>query len=71
MITFGLHTLAMLTWGLGIRMRLVKTQVLEMPPKIDFVDKPAGVEAEDITSGISFDESDIDFSDTDIRFKDR
>ena len=47
MIKFGFNTLAMLTYGLGIRIPWAGGQVLHVPVKIEFKDKPPGIVAED------------------------
>ena len=70
MITMGFNTLAMLTWGLGIRMPWAREQVISRPLKIEFRDKPPGIDVEEKTGPASFDDTSFGFKDKNIRFED-
>ena len=70
MITFGFNTLAMLTFGLGIRMHHVRMQVVKAPVQITFRDKPPGIAIEEKTGPTSFEDGTLDFGDATIRFED-
>ncbi len=70
MITFGFNTLAMLTWGLGIRMTLIPPSILRKPAVIEFRDKPAGIAVEERTAATSFGDILMGFGDKEIGFKD-
>lgn len=71
MITMGFNTIAMLTWGLGIRMPWFKVPVIKRRPKIEFRNKPPGIAAEDKTGPASFDDVSVGFEDEVIKFEDR
>ena len=61
MITMGFNTLAMLTFGLGIRMPWGITPLISRHPKIEFRDKPPGIAVEDKTGPASFEDRTLDF----------
>ena len=71
MITLGFNTLAMLTWGLGIRMPFAQVVIGRKPQKVEFRDKPAGIVAEDKSVPTSFDDILTSFRDKKIGFEDR
>ena len=71
MIKFGFNTLAMLTYGLGIRMPWGVFQEVRRKPKIAFRNKPPGIAVEEKTGPASFEDVGVDFEDESIRFKDR
>ncbi len=70
MITFGFNTLAMLTWGLGIRMALPFQAMLDRRPRIEFRNKPAGIAVEEMTAPTSFGDILVGFGDKKVGFKD-
>jgi len=70
MITMGFNTLAMLTWGLGIRMPWRRVQYIERPREIEFRDKPLGIAVEDKTGPTSFEDGSLDFEDASVKFED-
>ena len=70
MIKFGFNTLAMLTYGLGIR-RLWAYPSVEAPIKIEFKNKPPGIAIEDKTGPTSFEDGSLSFADESIGFEDR
>lgn len=71
MITFGFNTLAMLTYGLGIRMPWPREQVARRPRIIEFRDKPPGIAIEEKTGPTSFEDGTLEFRDARIRFEDK
>lgn len=71
MIKFGFNTLAMLTWGLGIRMPFRQIPVIRRPRKIEFRDKPPGIDVEEKTGPASFEDGTLDFKDESIGFEDK
>lgn len=71
MITFGFNTLAMLTWGLGIRMPWARIEVRRRPIKIEFRNKPPGIAVEETTGPASFEEGTFGFEDREVKFEDR
>lgn len=70
MIKFGFNTLAMLTYGLGIRMARPAMKVEPTPRVVEFRDKPAGFVAEDKGGPTSFDDVSTEFGDKKIEVKD-
>jgi len=72
LIKFGFNTLAMLTYGLGIRIPWPSGyEELMRIPKIVFRNKPPGIAAEDKTGPASFEDRGLDFEDDSIKFEDR
>ena len=71
MITFGFNTLAMLTFGLGIRMPWVYQEVIRRLIKIEFRDKPLGIAVEEKTGPASFEDGSLGFKDESIGFEDK
>lgn len=71
MITMGFNTLAMLTWGLGIRMPWAHPDIIRRARKIEFRDKPPGIAVEEITGPASFEEGTFGFEDKEVKFEDR
>ena len=63
MIKFGFNTLAMLTYGLGIRMPWSILPEISRRPKIEFRNKPPGIDVEDVTGPISFEDETIKIED--------
>lgn len=70
MIKMGFHTLAMLTFGLGIRMPWGGRPSIPELAVIEFRDKPAGIEVEEKTGPASFKEGTVLYKDTKVKFKD-
>lgn len=68
MITFGFNTLAMLTYGLGIRMPWGQPQVFYKTAKISFENKPSGMAAED-SGAVSSKDSSIGYEPKEVEFK--
>ncbi len=54
MITMGLGTLAMLTWGLGNALRPGRSIIIGPPGKVEFRDKPSGEAFTEKPSGEAF-----------------
>ena len=71
MITMGFNTLAMLTWGLGIRMHWPARVEVISKPFITFKDKPPGIAAEDKTGPTSFEDGTFGFKDREVEFEDK
>ena len=71
MITMGFNTLAMLTWGLGIRMPWVHIEVIRRPVAIEFRDKPPGIAVEEKTGPASFEDGSLGFKEKSIGFEDK
>lgn len=69
MIKMGFNTLAMLTLGLGIRLPWPHSRLIFIRGVIDFVDKPSGIEAEDLDTGISYDRKTVSFEEKAVTFK--
>lgn len=69
MIKMGFNTLAMLTLGLGIRLAWPRFRTIYIKGKIDFVDKPSGIEAVDLDTGISYDQKEVSFEEKAVTFK--
>ncbi len=63
MIKFGFNTLAMLTYGLGIRMPWPRQEEPSRMPRIVFKDKPVGIDVEEKTGPTSFEDENIRFKD--------
>lgn len=71
MIKFGFNTIAMLTYGLGIRMPWPRQEQPQVLGKVEFKDKPSGIEAEDKTGPTSFEDGSFGFKDENIEFEDK
>lgn len=71
MIKFGFNTLAMLTYGLGIRMQWPSVVTIRRRPRVSFKNKPPGIAVEEKTGPTSFEDSSLEFEDTQIQIKDR
>ena len=69
MITFGFNTIAMLTFGLGIRMPYGSFRVIEVPRAVSFRDKPAGFVAEEKTAPTSFGDISTEMRDKKVEFE--
>lgn len=59
MIKFGFNTLAMITYGLGIRIPWGQFQRVPRKPKVEFRDKPPGIAVEEKTGPVSFEDESI------------
>ena len=70
MIKFGFNTLAMLTFGLGIRMELIQMQIARRPRAIQFRDKPAGIAVEEKTAPTSFGDILTSYKEKKVEFED-
>lgn len=70
MITFGFNTLAMLTFGLGIRMPFIFQRAIKRPAVVEFRDKPAGIAVEEKTAPTSFGDISTEFWDKKVGFED-
>ena len=72
MIKMGFNTLAMLTYGLGVRLPWYAMQVGRKPkPQIEFRNKPVGIVAEDTTGPTSFSDGMVEFQKQKVEFEDR
>ena len=70
MIKFGFNTIAMLTEGLGINRPFIYSWMPHRRPKVEFADKPWGIDVVEKTSPVSFDKQEIEYAETEIDFKD-
>ena len=59
MIKFGFNTLAMLTYGLGICIPWPHFVDIRRRPKVEFRNKPPGIDVEEVTGPVSFEDESI------------
>lgn len=71
MIKFGFNTIAMLTYGLGVRMPWPSRLRIRRRPAVTFEDKPLGIAIEEKTAPVLFEEEEVELQDKDTEFKDR
>ena len=71
MIKFGFNSLAMLTYGLGIRLPWIIEEQVRRRPRIEFRNKPPGIAVEEKTGPTSFEDGSLGFKDKSIGFEDR
>lgn len=70
MIKFGFNTLAMLTFGLGVRMPWHHVNIPFPPvPVVEFRNKPPGVAVEDKTGQAAFADRKVEMETTEVEFE--
>lgn len=70
MITYGLNTLAVITWGLGVSLPSQESKVIFPYPIVEFRDKPVGIAIEQDGIPTSFHDEEVSYPEVKIGFED-